>query len=67
MIALAKPLGMTEAEILKRLPFARGQQYLCALALNNGASPVWVDEQDVSEDITEQARGILLAALRGDG
>ena len=64
MIALAKPLGMSESDLLKRLPFARGQQYLCALALNNGASPVWLDEYDSSADVTEQARGILLAALR---
>ena len=64
MIALAKPLGMTEAEILKRLPFARGQQYLCALALNNGASPVCADEQETAEETTEYARGILMAALR---
>jgi len=56
---------MSEAELLKRLPFARGQQYLCALALNNGAHPVWIDEYDVAEDVTEQARGLLLAALRG--
>ena len=55
---------MSEAELLKRLPFARGQQYLCALALNNGAHPIWIDEFDGIKDVTEQARGILNAALR---
>lgn len=56
---------MSESDVLKKLPFARGQQYLCALAINNGAHPVWIDEHDSAEDITEQARGVLLAALRG--
>lgn len=46
-----------------RIPFARGQQYLCALAINNGAHPVWIDEHDSAQDITEQARSVLLAAL----
>jgi hypothetical protein len=63
-MALAKPLGMSERELLMRLPFARGQQYLCALALNNGASPVWMDEHDSQADVVESARGILRAALK---
>lgn len=54
---------MTEAELLKRLPFARGQQYLCQLAINNGATTVWLDEHESQEDVTEQARGVLMAAL----
>jgi len=56
---------MTADDILKRLPLAQAQQYLCALAINNGAHPVWLDEHESAGDITEQARGILLAALRG--
>jgi hypothetical protein len=58
---------MTADEVVKKLPLAQAQQYLCALAINNGAHPVWIDEHDSAEDITEQARGVLLAALRGSG
>lgn len=63
-MALAKPLGMSESDLLKRLPFARGQQYLCALALNNGTHPVWMDECDTGADVIDQARSLLSAALR---
>ena len=59
---------MSEADLLKRLPFARGQQYLCALALNNGASPVWLDEYDYAADVVDERReGARQVNRRGEG
>ena len=63
MIALAKPLGLTEYELLYKLPFARGQQYLCALALQNGAEPIWQDESESVESDIEEARNLLHVLL----
>lgn len=63
MIALAEPLGMSADEILCDLPMAQGNQYLCALAIRQGAHPVWSDEHQSREQMFERVRTLLRASL----
>lgn len=42
---------------------ARGQQYLCALAIANGANPVWADSHKTSAQIIENSSVLLRKAL----
>lgn len=63
-MALARKLGRDDSYIQKRLPMAQGQQYLCALAIANGAVPVWADMHKSTEDIIERSKELLSKALK---
>lgn len=44
MVALSKNLNLTPDYILKKLPLAKGQQYLVVIAKQNGQHPVWPED-----------------------
>ncbi len=42
---------------------ARGMQYICAMAIANGAKPVWSDMHESAQQIVDKASLLLKRAL----
>lgn len=63
VVALGGP--QHERFLLHVLPYTRGMQYLCAIAINNGAKLVWEDEASSQhpEFAFDRTREILKAAI----
>jgi hypothetical protein len=62
-MALGRKLGRNDSWVQKTLPLAQGLQYLCALAISNGATPVWADMHESIDSKIARAGELLKTAL----
>lgn len=66
VVMLAKPLNMTEDQILTELPMARANHYITALAQSKGARVVWPDTYESPNETLAMVRALLPRIIRQD-